>query len=116
MTSSISNIEAVARGICTKQLSRHGACGTNPAIYVDRYWHCVAAELEAGLIDNNGDLLPDPEFAEGLEAYRDWCMRHPESKLMLWIGLNPCAVVASLFIYLLNLDVWNITPSCRIAW
>ena len=52
MTSSTGNIEAVARGICSQQLSRHGGCGANPATYVDRYWHCVAAELEAGLIDD----------------------------------------------------------------
>lgn len=71
----MSNIEAVARDICAKQLSRHGDTATN----VDRYWHCVAAELEAGLIDDSGYPVPEPDFDKGLEAYRDWCRRHPES-------------------------------------
>lgn len=80
MASSTSNIEAVARDICSKQLSRHDGCRENPATYIDRYWHCVAAELEAGLINDSGDPLPNHDFDEGLEAYRDWCKRHPESK------------------------------------
>ena len=80
MTSSTSNIEAVARDICSKQLSRHGGCGANPVTYVDRYWHCVAAEMEAGLIDDDGKPIPNIGLDEGLEAYRDWCRRHPESK------------------------------------
>jgi hypothetical protein len=80
MTSSMSNIEAVARDICAKQLMRHGGCGAELAADVDRYWHCVAAELEAGLIDDTGIPVPKPGFDKGLEAYRDWCLRHPESK------------------------------------
>jgi hypothetical protein len=80
MTSSTSNIEAVARDICSKHLSRHGACGTELAIDVDRYWHCVAAELEAGLIDDAGDRLAAVDQVVRLEAYRDWCSRHPASK------------------------------------
>ncbi len=65
MTSSTSNIEAVARDICSQQLSRHGACG---------------AELEVGQIDDDGHPVPDISLDEGLVAYRDWCYRHPESK------------------------------------
>jgi hypothetical protein len=79
MTSSTSNIEAVARDICSRRLSRHGASGAELATDVDRFWHCVAAELEAGHIDDAGDPLPDISLDEGLEAYRDWCKRHPES-------------------------------------
>ncbi len=80
MTSSTSNIEAVARDICSKQLSDHTRRGADHAADVDRYWHCVAAELEAGLIDDAGDPVPESSFEEGLVAYRDWCQRHPESK------------------------------------
>jgi len=79
MTSSTNNIEAVARDICAMQLSRNGVYRAATAADVDRYWHCIAAELEAGLIDDNGDQLPHG-FEEGLAAYRDWCRRHPESK------------------------------------
>lgn len=80
MTPSTSNIEAVARDICSKQLSRHTHLGTDLAADVEKYWHCVAAELEAGLIDDAGDPVPGIDFEVGLEAYRDWCRRHPESK------------------------------------
>jgi hypothetical protein len=55
MTTTTSNIEAVARGICSRQLSRHGASGAVLAADVDRYWHCVAAELEAGHIGDDGN-------------------------------------------------------------
>jgi hypothetical protein len=81
MTSPTSNNEAVARGICSQQVARHGGCGAKLATYVDHHWHCVAAELEAGLIDDAGDQLPTYDLNKGLEAYRGWCCRHPESKL-----------------------------------
>ncbi len=80
MTSSTSNIEAVAREICLKQLSRQTHRGADLAADVDHYWHCVAAELEAGLIDDMGDPVAGIGFDAGLFAYRDWCQRHPESK------------------------------------
>jgi len=79
MSSNPSNIEAVARAICERQIKvRDAADILHLAAKVDRYWHCVAAELEAGLIDENGDLVPesDPDLALG--AYRDWRARHPE--------------------------------------
>ena len=55
MASSTNNLEAVARDICAKQLARHGGRDAEHAANVDRYWHCVAAELEAGLIDDAGN-------------------------------------------------------------
>ncbi len=80
MTSSTSNIEAVARDICSKKLSSHAHGGADLAADVDRYWHCVAAELEAGLLDDSGNPVPNINLDMGLEAYRDWCQRHLESK------------------------------------
>jgi len=80
MTSPTSNIETVARDICTKQLSRHGTSAMDLAADVDCYWHCVAAELEAGLIDDTGGRLAVVGQDERLEVYRDWCSRHPKSK------------------------------------
>ncbi len=79
MTDSTSNIEAVARDICSKQLSHAGFGGADLAADVDRYWHCVAAELEAGQIDEAGNPGKHCRLEEGLAAYRDWCQRHPES-------------------------------------
>ena len=76
----MSNIEAVARDICAKQLSRPGGCGADLTTDVDLYWHCVAAELEAGLIDDAGNPMRKTDLDKGLEAYRDWCFRHPNSE------------------------------------
>ena len=80
MSDPTNNIEAVARDICAKQLALHGAVGTELAADVDRYWHCVAAELEDRQIDDAGDRLAMTDPDERLEAYRDWCERHPDSK------------------------------------
>ena len=80
MSSSTNNIEAVARDICAKQLARHGGYDADLTADVDRYWHCVAAELEEGLIDDVENPVPERGFEDGLAAYRDWCLRHPESK------------------------------------
>ena len=55
MTDPTSNIEVVARDICLKQLSRAGTGGIELAADVDRYWHCVAAQLELGEIDETGE-------------------------------------------------------------
>jgi hypothetical protein len=71
-----SNIEAVARHICEDQLGQFKN-GSALAADVDRYWHCVAAQLEAGLIDETGNELGSPELGSGLAAYRDWRQRHP---------------------------------------
>jgi hypothetical protein len=61
-------------------LSRHGASGAELVADVDRYWHCVAAELEVGRIDNTGNQMSLFDLEENLEAYRDWCRRHLKSK------------------------------------
>lgn len=72
-----SNIEAVARHLCEGQLLAAGVPASALSSQVDRYWHCVAAEIEAGLIDEQGIRLQPYEFGRGLEAYRDWRSRHP---------------------------------------
>ena len=81
MSGPTSNIEAVARDICAKQLSRFDISAEKLAIDVDRYWHCVAAQLESGQVDETGDQITPFDFDKSLEAYRDWCRRHPQSKL-----------------------------------
>ncbi len=75
-----SNIEAVARDICSKQLSRVGINGADLTADIDSYWHCVAAELESGQIDEAGNRVKNFCLEEGLVAYREWCQRHPESE------------------------------------
>lgn len=71
------NIEAVARAVCERELRATGM-GTNVLpTAVDRYWHCVAAEIESGLIDERGNRLRPHDADRDLEAYRDWRRRHP---------------------------------------
>jgi len=57
-----------------------GASGAELAADVDRYWHCVAAGLEAGQIDDAGNQMSLFDLEESLISYRDWCRRHLESK------------------------------------
>ncbi len=80
MSSPTSNIEAVARDICAEQLLRFGSTGAALANDVDRFWHCVAAQLESGEIDETGHRLAVFDLEKGITAYRDWCQRHPVSK------------------------------------
>ena len=78
MNKPTSNIEAVARDICSKQLSPF-ATGAKLAADVNRFWHCTAAQLESGQIDETGKRVVEFNFDKSLEAYRDWCQRHPLS-------------------------------------
>ena len=71
-----SNIEAQARALCERQLSSTAVSPDALAAAVERFWHCVAAEIEAGLIDDDGHCLPH-SHEQGLAAYRDWKARHP---------------------------------------
>ena len=74
-----SNIEAVARDLCERQLRAAGAGASALSTAVDRYWHCIAAEIEAGLIDEHGNPIGglrnpyvDPISLLQVELLRDW--------------------------------------------
>jgi len=71
-----SNIEAVARDICLRRLGHAGTSRDALRSEVNRYWHCIAAELEAGIIDESDNRLLPFYFDRDLEAYRDWRRRH----------------------------------------
>ncbi len=43
------------------------------------YRHVVAAELEAGIIDETGEYVDELDWGRKMDAYRDWMLRHPES-------------------------------------
>ena len=76
---STSNIEPIARAMC--ESSANAIWNGEPerlASHVERCWHCVAAELEAGLIDETGALLSEANYDAGIAAYRDWRARHPD--------------------------------------
>lgn len=76
MRTAWSNIEAIARELCERRLQAAEADTRALAIAVDRCWHCVAAEIEAGLIDEQGDSKRPYDADRDLEAYRDWRYRH----------------------------------------
>ena len=75
------NLEAVARALCAKKLAHDGISEEQLAADVDMWWHCVAAELESGVIDETGEYVGG-EFGHerNLAAYRDWMDRHPASR------------------------------------
>jgi hypothetical protein len=77
MPSTTSNIEPLARDICARDLQRAGIPEASLAAEVDRYWHCVAAQIEAALIDDNNELMSH-DLETGLAAHRDWRARHPD--------------------------------------
>ena len=71
------NIETIARALCERQLRDMAVVAENTAAGVDRYWPCLAAEIEAGLIDAAGNRLAPFNFEASQAAYRDWFQRHP---------------------------------------
>ena len=81
MSGSTEKIEAVARAICAKLLAREGRNDETPAAEVDTYWHIVAAELEAGIIEETGEYVGELlDWTRKMDVYRDWMRRHPESR------------------------------------
>ena len=76
MRSPRSNIEVVARAVCADQLVQGGAPIRDLAADVDRYWHCIAAQIEAGIFDETGRRLRPFNLDAELNAYRDWVSRH----------------------------------------
>ena len=81
MTSWTNNIEVVARAICAKRLERDEWSEERLAFEVDMFWHLVAAELEAGVVDETGEFVGgELAWKRKMEGYRDWMRRHPESR------------------------------------
>lgn len=76
-TSSVSNIEPIARVLCEQALRPTYASEDELAAAVDRYWHCVAAEIESGIINDAGEIIKhDVDFS--VASYQDWRERHPD--------------------------------------
>ena len=50
------------------------------AAKVDMYWHIVAAELEAGLIDEMEENVGERDWKRKMAVYRDWMRHHPERR------------------------------------
>jgi hypothetical protein len=66
------NIEPFARAICERELRSmpDTPLAGLPAL-VDRFWPVIAAELVAGLRNDDGELVPHP-VSTGLAAREDW--------------------------------------------
>lgn len=45
---------------------------------IDRHWHIVAAQLEAGLITEDGAEIMPSDIDRERAAVRDWLERHPD--------------------------------------
>ncbi len=73
-----SNIEIVAREICTRLYARHWPRSQELDADVDRHWHVVAARLEAGLMDETGADTVPYDLDREMAAVRDWRARHPD--------------------------------------
>jgi hypothetical protein len=73
----ISNIETVARMICERDLARHATSRRQLAREVERYWHCTAAAIEGGFIDECGNRLKPFDMEAEVEAYSDWRRGNP---------------------------------------
>lgn len=65
------NIEPIARSICERDLDGKVPEDELPDA-IARYWHCVAAQLEAGIIDDRGNRVRPYDHDRDLEAYLDW--------------------------------------------
>lgn len=66
------NIEPVARSICEREMraSPHFDPAGIPAL-VERYWQVIAAQIVAGLRDDDGRLI-EHDAATGIAAWEDW--------------------------------------------
>jgi hypothetical protein len=70
---SSSNIEPLAREIATRVCRQTGPEMTPQEIaaWVDAHWQCAAAELEAGILNDDGSRVPGANWELGLAAYRE---------------------------------------------
>ena len=75
------NLEPVARRVCEQELRSLPGGVMEPELpaLLDRYWPVIAAEISAGLRDENGTLLPHSVEA-GLTAWETWLDEHPASR------------------------------------
>ena len=75
------NLEPIARAICEQELRSmpRGVVETELPALLDRFWPVIAAEISAGLRDENGILLPHSTQA-GLTAWETWLDEHPSQR------------------------------------
>ncbi len=67
----------MARAVTERVCLRKAHPGEDVAAWVEAHWYIAAADLEAGLIDENGDPLPGYTPARARDAVVDWLKRNP---------------------------------------
>jgi len=75
----LSNIKPFARAIAERICRQNETPNaSNPPLtteeisaWVDVHWQCAAADLEAGVLDDNGSPIPGHSWELGLAAYRE---------------------------------------------
>jgi hypothetical protein len=75
----LGNIEPLAREIAERICRQSRLLNpSNPpmmeeevAAWVDGHWECALAELEAGVLNDNGSRVPGASWELGLAAYRE---------------------------------------------
>ena len=75
-----SNLEAMARAVTERVCLNAAVPGEDVAAWVDAHWYIAAADLEAGLIDENGDPLPGYTSERARQAVMDWLARYPRAQ------------------------------------
>ena len=80
MSGSTENIEAIARAVSARVYSRDGRSDEQLTADIEMFWHVVASELEAGILDETGQYVRELDWPQRMEVYRDWMRRHPESR------------------------------------
>ena len=69
-------LEAGARAGPARGWLEKARPGEDVAAWVAAHWYIAAADLEAGLIDENGDPLPPYTPERARAAVRDWLTRN----------------------------------------
>ena len=75
----LSNIEPLARKIAERICRQHPLVNPSDpptteediATWVDGHWEAAAAQLEAGIMDDDGNPIPGAGWERGLAAYRE---------------------------------------------
>ncbi|UDL94197.1 MULTISPECIES: hypothetical protein [Lichenihabitans] len=75
--SQMSNLEAMARAVTERVCRRNSAPDEDVSAWVDAHWYIAAADLEAGLIDEQGEPLPGYSPERARTAVADWLRRNP---------------------------------------
>lgn len=67
----MSNIEPLVREVCEGVCLPTGMPEAEIPAWVDSHWEAVAAEIEVGNCDDNGEIISGSDWRKGVEACRE---------------------------------------------